>query len=407
MKILIINTSDTAGGAAQVGWTLAKGLRARAHLVDMLVGTKCSSSPDVRELPRPLEENYRSLSDRIIHRLGVNALRLDSTIPRSLGPRQFNSYDIIHIHDMPGFNWAHLPWLSRQSNLIWSLHCMEPLTGNCIYSYGCERFLKNCGSCPQYGNWPLAWLHRDGSFLNMHLKRVIAGVMSVRIIGVSEWITNQARASVFSRFPLTTITNAVEPGRFFPVDRVAARARLGIPVDARTVMLSVSCNVLDKRKGLDLALDAIRKLKDLDLFLLPTGISGDPVALKKAMSGAVGLEPRNITDDSILRDYYAAADVLWHPSRADNYPMALLEAAACGTPVIASGVGGVPEIVTPQRGIIIPPNDSHALAMATRQFFTSASGNTLQQPRSPSIDSFAEYNRFLDAHENLYRKCLG
>jgi glycosyltransferase involved in cell wall biosynthesis len=212
--------------------------------------------------------------------------------------------------------------------------------------------------------------------------------------------------SLFGRFPVTTIKGAVDPTRFYPVNRLEARRRLGIPRDAKTVMLSVACNVMDSRKGLDIALAALRKLSDLNLFLLPTGISGDPVSLKTAMEGAGGLDPKNISDDSLLRDYYAAADILWHPSRADNYPMVLLEAAACGTPSIATAVGGVPEIVTTDRGVLISPNDPDALARATRIFFQDSNSRSESQFRLATLDTITEYKRFINEHESIYKKCL-
>jgi len=333
-------------------------------------------------------------------------LGLDSPIPKSFGAEEFRRYDIIHIHDLPEFNWAHLPWLSRQAPLIWTVHSMQPLTGNCLYSYGCERFLQNCGTCPQFGQWPLNWLHRDGSYLNMRLKRTLMSQMTMQVVGVSDWISEQARKSLFGSFPVTTIKNAIDPECFFPIDRNAAREQLQIPQNAKTVMLSVASNVLDQRKGLDLALAALPRLVGLNLFLLPTGISGDTSALKKAMAGIAGLEPRNITDDALMRDYYAAADVVWHPSRADNYPMVLLEAIACGTPVIAAAVGGVPEIVNENNGILIPANDSEALAQTTRNFFEGVCVQNQHKNERSALVTSNQFMRFIDEHEVLYKKLI-
>jgi glycosyltransferase involved in cell wall biosynthesis len=406
VKILLINSSDKAGGAAGVGWLLAKGLRRRHHEVDLLVGRKFTDSPYVRELPKQAASNARSWSQRIIHRLGINTLGFDCRVPKILKKGEFRCYDVIHIHDLPPFNWLHLPWLSRQAPLVWTMHSMQPFTGNCIYSYGCERFRKNCGSCPQFGQWPLNWLHRDGSFLNMFFKRNISKRMTIHIIGVSDWISEQARKSFFGRFPVVTIKNAADPDHFFPVNRAEARARLQIPHDARAVMLSVATNILDKRKGFDIALDALPKLADLNLFLLPTGIAGDVTALTKATAGIAGLKPRHITDDVLLRDYYASADLVWHPSRADTSSLVIIEANACGTPVIAARVGGVPEVVCENSDTLIAPNDSDALAKATRMFFQKQPVESGCEERRPAGDASRQFARFIDEHETLYEKMI-
>jgi glycosyltransferase involved in cell wall biosynthesis len=60
----------------------------------------------------------------------------------------------------------------------------------------------------------------------------------------------------------------------------------------------------------------------------------------------------------------AAADMVIHPSSADALPTALVHALAAGRPIIATAVGGIPEIVTPEGGVLIEPRDPLALAAA-------------------------------------------
>ena len=133
-------------------------------------------------------------------------------------------------------------------------------------------------------------------------------------------------------------------------------------------MFAVSGNLLDKRKGTDLTVAAARALRDTGIFLLPTGITEIGAELASAFDGLDGLPSAHLTTPESLRDYYAAADVVWHPSRADTSSMISLEAFGCGTPVIAADVGGVGEIIEHERsGLLIPPNDAGALKNATRR----------------------------------------
>jgi glycosyltransferase involved in cell wall biosynthesis len=62
----------------------------------------------------------------------------------------------------------------------------------------------------------------------------------------------------------------------------------------------------------------------------------------------------------------AAADVFTLPSYMEGCPNTVMEALACGRPVVATSVGGIPEILNEQCGLLIPPRDSHALAEALR-----------------------------------------
>ncbi len=404
MRILLINASDTKGGAAQVGWNLMEGLRERGHEVEMWAGKKSSDSPWVKQLPMGLPISKRSIKSRVLHRLGVT-LDLQSNVPRQLDESALRRFDLMHLHDLPSWNWSHFSWLMARVPIVWTIHSMAPFTGNCLYSFGCDRFQHACGRCPQHGQWPLLWNHRDGSRLNLILKRILIGRLPLRLIGVSDWISEQCRrSSLFRKVPVVTIRNAVNPKRFYPVGRKVARDRLGIPQNAKAVLLSVSGNPLDLRKGLDVAIGALEHLADFPLFLMPLGISGELPALKESFQRFPGLAPRHVADDSTLRDYYAAADVVWHPSRADTSSMVSLEAFACGTPVIAAAVGGVPEVVGETRGILIPPESPVALADATRQFF-GPDNNTERLRHQAQRHSAAEgFDRMLDEHESLYQK---
>lgn len=404
MRILLLNPSDTKGGSAQVAWNLAKGLRQRGHEVEFWVTRKSSSAEFVRELPGVSPKKESALGQKVIHRLGINELRLQSSMPRQAFLANESAFDLIHLHDLGNFNWRDFSWLAQQAPLIWTIHSMAPFTGNCLYSYSCERFRDACGNCPQIANWHLEWLHRDGSALNLWLKRCFLRGVKIDLIGVSDWIRDRCLESrLFRDFAASTIANAVDPERFYPVDQAQARSRLGVPQDARAVLLSVSGNPRDTRKGLDLAVAALRELKDFPLFLIPLGIAGDSPELRETLAQFPGLPPRHVDDDAVLRDCYAAADVVWHPSRADTSSMVSLEAFACGTPVIAAAVGGVPEVVAPEFGMLIPAEDAAALVAATRKFFADPESRQRFRENLANRPTDHLFQRFLDQHEELYR----
>jgi glycosyltransferase involved in cell wall biosynthesis len=70
-----------------------------------------------------------------------------------------------------------------------------------------------------------------------------------------------------------------------------------------------------------------------------------------------------VSDLNLIADYYRAADVYIHAARADTFPNAVLESLACGTPVIGSDVGGIPEEVNHEKsGLLVPVGDAAAMA---------------------------------------------
>jgi glycosyltransferase involved in cell wall biosynthesis len=76
-------------------------------------------------------------------------------------------------------------------------------------------------------------------------------------------------------------------------------------------------------------------------------------------------------DSVVVADYYRAADVYLHATRADTFPNVILEALACGTPVVATSVGGIPEqIEEGVTGFLTPPGDARAMATRIEQLLS-------------------------------------
>lgn len=126
-----------------------------------------------------------------------------------------------------------------------------------------------------------------------------------------------------------------------------------------------------------------------------------------ALHGLPGLPPRYLSDATALRDYYSAADVVWHPSRGDTSSMVSLEAFGCGTPVIAAAVGGVPEIVSDgQAGLLIPADDAGALVAATRRILDTP--GLLQKLQRGALTKAAEHSpeRFVDEYLQVYERAI-
>ena len=81
-----------------------------------------------------------------------------------------------------------------------------------------------------------------------------------------------------------------------------------------------------------------------------------------------------IADDKKIADYYQASDIFIHLSLADNCPLTILEAMACGIPVVASKVGGIPELIEEDKnGILVEPKNSEELTIALKKLLENSS----------------------------------
>jgi glycosyltransferase involved in cell wall biosynthesis len=163
---------------------------------------------------------------------------------------------------------------------------------------------------------------------------------------------------------VSVLRNGVDARMFRPVDRAPLRARLRL---SGTVLLMVG-NLL-QLKGHELVLRALRDLPDTSLLIIGQGTEEQNL---KELAHTLGLESRvrflGALRQERLSEYYGAADALVLASSREGWPNVLLEAMACGTPVVATNVGGTPEIVAaPEAGVLASERSVRGITDALRR----------------------------------------
>ena len=159
----------------------------------------------------------------------------------------------------------------------------------------------------------------------------------------------------------------LDQSRFVPRDRAEEKRRLGI---AGPLILSVGA--LIPRKGQDLLIAALPALPDAMLMLVG---QGDSEADYRDMAARMGVADRvsfmgNVPHDD-LPALFAAADVMALVSSSEGLANAWVEALACGTPIVASDVGGIRELVkTPEAGRIVE-RTPEAIAAAVKDILAN------------------------------------
>ena len=165
---------------------------------------------------------------------------------------------------------------------------------------------------------------------------------------------------------IEVLRNGVDLQDFRPIEREGWRRRLGF---RRPTLLSVGNLV--PLKGHDLVIPALRRLPDMDVIIIGDGperaalgalAQGSGVGDRVRFAGALAQQE--------LRNYYGAADALVLASSREGWANVLLESMACGTPVVASSIGGTPEVVAaPEAGVLMAERTPEALADAVRRLF--------------------------------------
>ncbi|SRR5579884_61955 len=277
---------------------------------------------------------------------------------------QLPACDIIDVHAMLHFVDFRdfFTTIPRRIPVVRTLHDMTFFTGGCHYDFNCGKYTASCGACPQLGS-------RDQDDLSRQIWRRKHSALRVvppgrlHLVAMSRWLAEQAqRSSLLRGFPVTVIPPGVDTEIFCPRDKGKARETLGIPQDAG-VVLFVAEPLTRRIKGFALLAEALRECDPAGRLVLVSAGSGAPpaeVAIPHMRLGHIG-NPR------LLSLVYSAADVFVMPSLQEAFGKTAIEAMACGTPVVAFGVGGLLDIVRPGvSGLLVPPHDVAALGVAIR-----------------------------------------
>jgi teichuronic acid biosynthesis glycosyltransferase TuaC len=189
-----------------------------------------------------------------------------------------------------------------------------------------------------------------------------------RLIGVSRSLSETMIELGASASRLRTIGNGVDRNRFYPVDCQAARQQLDVP-DNQRVILAVGA--LAPHKGHQLLISAFGELKRRSegMRLYIAGEGSFRAALEQQIR-ELGLQNDVVLLGSVangqLRYWYSAADVSCLASSREGWANVLLESMACGTPVVATSVGGNAEVIVSQEVGLLVENNVPAIAEALR-----------------------------------------
>jgi teichuronic acid biosynthesis glycosyltransferase TuaC len=197
------------------------------------------------------------------------------------------------------------------------------------------------------------------------------------------------------------VVNGCDLSVFHVRDRLEARRKLGIDPDSQVVLY---IGRMDVKKGLRELVEAAASLrpKRANLHVYLIGEGPDRPLIQSAIqannaAGYIHALPGCAFDEVAV--WMAAADLVTLPSYMEGCPNVVLEALACGRPVVATNVGGIPEILSDECGRLVPPRDSGALAQA----LASVLDRTWDAKASPRTEAEAGRRSRQSCSESLNR----
>jgi glycosyltransferase involved in cell wall biosynthesis len=293
--------------------------------------------------------------------------------------------------------------------IVFTLHDAWLLSGHCAHSFDCDRWRTGCGHCPDLRIYPA--IRRDATAYNFRRKQRIYRQTRLYISTPCQWLMDKVQQSMLadSVIEAKVIPYGVDLDIFAPGDKSSARAMLNLPQDARILLFSASSIRKNDFKDYDTMRAAVKvvaeKTENERVIFLALGEDGPPEPLSPQVE--IRFVPF-VSDLNLIADYYRAADVYIHAARADTFPNAVLESLACGTPVIGSDVGGIPEEVNHEKsGMLVPVGDAAAMAAGIIRLLED-DGLRASMGQNAASDARHRFDlsRQIDAHLNWYAEIV-
>ena len=412
LRILLVSTAERGGGAEISAWNLFQAYQARGYGSRLAVGVRHSEDPAVLLIPGDSSRNAWARCWIRVSKLVPLEGRVRGTtrarelfewigepgrsLGRARGHEDFNFpgtwqlieqstlVDIVHCFNLhPSyFDLRILPELSRKRPVILDLRDAWLLSGHCAHSFDCDRWETGCGMCPDLSIYPA--IRRDGTAHNWKVKEKIFSQSRLNVAAPSQWMMDKVRKSMLAAAIVESrvIPTGIDRSVFCPSEKTAIRARLQIPQDAKVLLFAgngIRRNIWKDYKTMRAAVALLaERASGQSLLFIALGEGAQDERVGEARIRFVP----HLKDPKEVASYYQAADVYIHAAAADTFPRAVLEALACGTPVVATGVGGIPEQIrslwnsstleaSGATGIVVPPADAESMATGIETLLTN------------------------------------
>lgn len=309
--------------------------------------------------------------------------------------------DVVQLHDIHN-HWLNYKILfeylvEKQIPVVWTQHDQWATTGHCCYNLvGCDRWKSECYDCPMS-----KWYSLDRSRRNFNLKKnLCAGLKSLTIVPVSEWLADNMLQSHLKDRPIEVIHNGIDINVFKPVVPTPIKEKR---IEDKKILLAVA-SVWSDAKGLSDYIKLSEVLPD-DYIIVLVGLTESQIA--SLPQKIVGLpRTQNVTE---LVQLYSMAHIVMSLSYSETFGLTIVEGMACGTPAIVYNNTAQKYLVDERTGIAVETGDITAVAEAVKVLDARVEANSVEISADcrKRAGEYYDKNKNYQSYISLYNKLLG
>lgn len=270
--------------------------------------------------------------------------------------------DVVHLHNL------HSSFVSMELLLgflakndiatVITLHDCWFYTGKCThYTLDmCNRWQTGCGKCPRLRKDIPSWFFDRTEKMVRDKEKWFSEIPRLAVLGVSDWITNEARKSFLSSAQMIDrVYNWIDMSVFKPVEATHLRQKYSL--HDKLVLISVASD-WSNAKGLDRFIE-LSELLSAKMKLVLVGNMPAGIALPNEI-----LHIKQTQNVNELVEYYSMSDIYIHLSQEETFGKTIAEALSCGTPAIVLNSTACPEIIDDSCGVVVNENSAKAVLRA-------------------------------------------
>jgi glycosyltransferase involved in cell wall biosynthesis len=411
MKILIVATSDTIGGAAKASNRLHNALLNNGVDSTMLVqsksnddytviGSKTKKEFIINKMRNTLDALPLKFYKKTKTPFSINWLPFSNIVDKI---NKINS-DVVHLH------WINAGMLKIEdlkkikAPIVWSLHDMWAFTGGCNYDEECGRYINSCGECKVLNSKKDNDLSK---YIFNRKKSVYSQLNNLTIIGLSKWLNECSKSSTLLKDKKhINLPNLIDTLVFKPFNKKDVRELWNLPKDKKLVLFGAMGATSDPRKGFDELSETLNKLEidNIELVIFGSSKPKNPPKFK-FKTHYLG----HLNDDISLITLYSAVGVMIVPSLQENLSNTIMESLACGTPVVGFDIGGNSDMIEHQKnGYLAKPFDTTDLKDGVEWILNNDNYNALctnaREKVLKEFDSVVVAKKYIELYNEIIRK---
>jgi glycosyltransferase involved in cell wall biosynthesis len=348
MRILHLATSKH-GGAGIAAVRLHDALIAEGYDSSLITLEEVSRGESAGRIRHLLARKFYTLINKVNTRTGF--ISTSTFSEGSISVEGLAKYfpDVVHIH-----NWYNLlsndaiADIASKYPTVITMHDERLITGSCHYSLDCRGYLTDCSSCPAVRTF-----HRSVSRNKRDLPKKISNSSRLIVMAPSQWLID--------RYQVTALGRKISGTRVIPniisVPGLPSFVRQAPTKNDEFNLLFAAVNPEAPTKGLDLLIEAVSNFaKSNSNVRIILHVVGREVVIKSKLTNLTFVI-HGLQSASAMDVFFKKVDLVIVPSRIDNSPSIISEAQLNGALVLATNVGGIPELITDfVSGLVCEPN---------------------------------------------------